>query len=635
MPTASLSLTDTTYDSISNNAFRIVMSELLSAFTTSAVTIKGQTASLNYSYQTGNDYIFTFGTATAVGEAGYVRIQIPATAATPNLDEDYDWTIYWGTDGVIRFGDTDAVRSSRLTSTLNTVRWGSSSVRAGTTTPIYFDFSVNTYDFANTDISLSGDISAIGALARPNFQRYFGHITMPSDLGDGGTFTIQVGLEDVYPGLSASEEWTLSWDSGGRTSAIRTADIPVAITASLDRDYVAVGEEMILTLDYHKDGAAVAVSDISVIDGMTITARPSIGNRRYQYTLTAPPTGKGVGVVSIPADVIQPGNNAATIQFTYIDSVTPTFDLSAASIENGGVIDVFVNFDYDVPIFESSVLDLGTGFNQLAIGGVGLGIGGVPLGIRSGANATAGEAVALDDRHRRWSVPVTVPASGEGELEISLPEDAIGGLSHEAVMAPPVQYAPQNAPSINLNIPVRQGTTLLPVYGRDFSHRFLITGNNIRVAIIYGAWEGGLYYEWIPSSNVLSINGRPTRYLNRERYRIEISDSTGSASATFYITVIDVPPVIGNTSIPGAVFGRAYSHIIPVTGAVDEAKISAYLLGLEYRIVPTGVQIYGTPRTKPGLPAGFESWLIQFRLTVSNGGGSAGRNFSIVYSGHT
>ncbi|MDE0401699.1 MAG: hypothetical protein OXL96_28220 [Candidatus Poribacteria bacterium] len=632
MPTASLSLTDTTYDSISNNPFRIVMSELLSAFTTSAVVISGQTAYLNYSYQTGNDYIFTFGTATAVGEAGYVRIQIPATAATPNLDEDYDWTIYWGTDGVIHFGDTDAVRSSRLTSTLNTVRWGSSSVRAGTTTPIYFDFSVDTYDFANTDITLGGDISAIGALARPTFQRYFGHITMPSDLGDGGSFTIQIGLEDVYPGLSASEEWTLSWDASGRTSAIRTADIPIAITASLDRDYVAVGEEMILTLDYHKDGAAVAVSDISVIDGMTVTALPSTNNRQYRYILTAPPTGKGTGVVSIPADVIQPGNNSVSIQFTYIDSITPTLELSTRRIENSGVVDAILNFDYDVPIFESSVLNLGVSFSQLAIGGVGLGIGGVPLGIRSGSNATAGEAVALDDRHRRWSVPVTVPDSGEGELEIMLPEDAIGSLQHEAVMAP-VFYAPQRAPSIRLNIPIRQGSTLLWIFGRATSHTFNIIGNNISIAYIHGELAG-LDQSWNPSTGILTLSGTLRKYLKNERYFIQARDNSGQTSISFFITTIDIRPRI---TVPGNRFDLRSNQYnewnVSISNNPTEVEVEGLLAGLSFEKTDTGVKIFGTLGPRSQYKAGDPNLEIfaRFNIDARNAGGQTARNFPTVW----
>ena len=619
MPTASLQLTDTTYDSPSNNPFRVVMSELLSAFTVSAVTVQGDTAYLNYSYQTGNDYIFTFGSAVQVGEAGYVRIRVPATAATPNLDEDYDWTIYWGTDGVMHFGDTDVVRASRLTRTLDTVRWGSSRGTAGAVTAIQLEFSGETRLFVADDVTLRGDITSIGPLsAQTGFERYTGHVTLPADFGDGGSFTLQIeDLEAVYPGLAASEEWTLSWDADGNLSAIRTADIPIAITASLDRDYVAVGEEIILTLDYHKDGAAVSVDDISVIDGMTITAQPSTNNRQYRYTLTAPATGKGIGVVSIPADVIQPGNNAVSIQFTYIDSVTPTITLDAAGIEQGGVVQATIDFDYDVPIFESRFLDLGTSFNALGIGGVAIGIGGEALGIRSGANATAGEAEALDANHRRWVVPITAPVSGEGELEISLLQDAIGALSHEAVMAP-LQYAPQNAPSIQLNILARDNFVLPVLFGEDLDHEIQITGNGPITVRVTGEIRP-FYSDFDTTTGTLHILGRPADFYEDLEFTVEATDRDGTATKTGKLTVIQKPPEIKPPSKIQIALGHENSVIIPVENYPREGKAESDWINWDREVLPaSGIRMFGDIPADANFPN-----KGNVRLTASNRGGDA------------
>ena len=592
MPTASIALVETSYRT-GGTRIEIVPSESLSALTTSAIETHGNSETLTYRHQSGDNYVFDFSTAHNQGDPGYIRIFVPRTATTPNLDADIDHTIYWGTDNVLHHGATDDVRESRLHSTLTNVRWRVPTSYGGQTVGIELTFDIDT-DVDLVDLTVAGDITTLVNFGRYiTYQTYRADVALPASLAGGGSFTIQIrDLESVYPGLGESEEWTLSWDADGTLSAIRTSQIPVAITASLNVDYVAVGEELILTLDYDKDGAAVPVSDISVIDGMTVVAQPSPNNRQHRYRLTAPATGKGTAVVSIPVNVIEPGNNAVSIQFTYIDSVTPTLELTATGIENAGTVIAEVGFDYDVPIFRSDFLESGGGYDVFAIGNDVLAFGDAVLGVESENNATFGEALPLDDRNRLWAVPVTVPETGEGELEIMLPEDAIGALSHEAVMAP-LFYAAQRAPSIQRRIGVRDNFVVLPVFGEVLDFQITITGNGPITVRVTGELRP-FYQDWDRTKGILHIRGRPMSYFEDLKFTVTATDQDGTSSVTGAITVIDKPPEIKPPAVLQFAKGLMNSVIIPIDNFPREASAEGDWLNLNHEVVPArGVRVFG------------------------------------------
>ena len=614
MPTASLSLADTTYDSISNNPFRIVVSELLSAFTTSSVIISGRTAYLNYSYQTGNDYIFTFGNATPVGEAGYVRIQIPATAATPNLDEDYDWTIYWGTDNVLHFGDTDAVRSSRITTTLNNVRWGSSNVSAGTVTPIYFEFSIDTFNFANSDITLNGDITTIGSLSRTTLQRYLGHITLPADLGDSGSFTVQIAdLESTYPGLNVSEEWTLSWNSSGRTSAIRTNDIPAVARIELSSDYVLAGGEIFATFHFDKDIQALIVSSLVFEDATFLRTSGSPNDREWSIAVGAPSTGNGIGRIILPENVVQPsGNNAVTAEFTYINAVDVDIELSTASAQNGETVLATFNFNYDIPEFNADWLSLNIGSEILGLNNEILALNEEVLGYPIAPSDVAGEPTSLDEQNRAWQIPIELPQSGEGMYQIALEEDAIG-IRHSAAMAE-VQFAP----IINNNIAINSGQVYVAFINQNFRANIKITGNNIRSVDVEGLLRP-FSHQWDSTRGMLSILGRPEKYYKNLKFEIIARDNNGVSKATGTINVEDITPAIVKPKNPLLfVEGIENSHTVVVDNKPSSAEVKGTWMGLDHEVSDEGVIIKGeTPEKNIGVRNGV------FKVKASNSKGDA------------
>ena len=614
MPTASLSLADTTYDSSSNNPFRIVVSELLSAFTTSDVIVSGRTAYLNYSYQTGNDYIFTFGNATPVDEAGYVRIQIPATAATPNLDEDYDWTIYWGTDNVLHFGDTDAVRSSRITTTLNNVRWGSSNVSAGTVTPIYFEFSIDTFNFANSDITLNGDITTIGSLSRTTLQRYLGHITLPADLGDGGSFTVQIAdLESTYPGLNVSEEWTLSWNSSGRTSAIRTNDIPAVARIELSSDYVLAGGEIFATFHFDKDIQALIVSSLVFEDATFLRTSGSPNDREWSIAVGAPSTGNGIGRIILPENVVQPsGNNAVTAEFTYINAVDVDIELSAASAQTGETVLAIFNFNYDIPEFNADWLSLNIGSEILGLNNEVLALNEEVLGYPIAPSDVAGEPVSLDEQNRSWQVPIDLPQSGEGMYQIALEEDAIG-IRHSAAMAQ-VQFAP----TINLNIRQQDNLTLIAIIGRNFKHDINISGNNISSVDVRGLIRP-FYHQWNKTRGVLSILGQPKSFYKDLEFTVYATDRSGTSQKSAKINVEAAAPVIRKPAQDlEFILGRENEVKIKVDNRPTQGSVEGTWFGLDHSINNEGITLSGdVPTDMLGVQSG------NFIVNASNTGGDA------------
>jgi len=83
--------------------------------------------------------------------------------------------------------------------------------------------------------------------------------------------------------------------------------------------------------------------------------------------------------------------------------------LSAAHVKHGGVVVAQFDFDFDVPYFSESHVQVTAG-------------------------ATKGIAESIDDRQRRWIVPITAPNLGEGSIEVSIPENGVG-FDHAAVRA--------------------------------------------------------------------------------------------------------------------------------------------------------------------------------------------------------
>lgn len=122
-------------------------------------------------------------------------------------------------------------------------------------------------------------------------------------------------------------------------------------------------------------------------------------------------------LLSSPVKIIEYDTRGSLDQVTYDTSAPPAssptkvdIELSTASIQTGGTTFAQFDFDFDFPGFSENYVD-------------------VPSG------TVKGNAIAVDDKHRKWIVPVTLPQSGEGEIDIEIDEDALG-FQHSPVRAP-------------------------------------------------------------------------------------------------------------------------------------------------------------------------------------------------------
>ena len=85
-----------------------------------------------------------------------------------------------------------------------------------------------------------------------------------------------------------------------------------------------------------------------------------------------------------------------TLSVTTVD-----LTLSAAHVEWGDTIIAQIDFDFDMHNFSSLYLHL------------------------SHVYATKGDAEAIDEKNRRWIVPITAPSSGEGTFDVFIPANSL------------------------------------------------------------------------------------------------------------------------------------------------------------------------------------------------------------------
>jgi len=179
-----------------------------------------------------------------------------------------------------------------------------------------------------------------------------------------------------------------------------------------------------LTLLYLESNYAVIAVDL-----------PAVGKGSFTIDLTGTVTIDGVSESITSESKKITYNVVGSSSITYDTTPTATapsiviLTLSAASIENSGILIAQFDFDYSVPYFDSSHVTVSAG-------------------------ATKSQVEVIDDDFRRWIMLVTVPSSGSGMVDISVDTDAIG-FPHDAVRA-----QAQHANIIPLTILNDRGTLL-------------------------------------------------------------------------------------------------------------------------------------------------------------------------------
>ena len=480
-----------------------------------------------------------------------------------------------------------------------TVNWVSSHINRGQDNSIRVRFESDVSGLTPSDFIVTGEATGISAGPETYvLDNYYFELAITSGINTAGEVRLRLPQNAVSPPLDTSFDWILRWNAAGQTSATRRINVyPPTLTITLSStEVLAINDTITATFTFMYDGAVYDVSnftadDVSVTDGATKGDLTRVSAGVYTMPITLPSSGSGQGVISVAQNVVSPRNSAATATFTYIGSIGVDISLSAAGVQNEGAISARFDFDYDVPNFSSDLVLVSAG-------------------------ATKGNATVIDDQNRCWVVPVAVPQSGEGEIEVSLPEDAIG--FPQVRVAARVQYAP------SIPLVITLPSVIMPaIINNDYTLEIDITGNNINSVNVEGLLRP-FYHEWVPNNGnaqgKLYIKGRPESFYSELAFKVTANDDNNiPVTANGELNVISNPPIINAPSDAIDLFeGVLNSVLIPVSNNPTDGTVEGTWMGLDHEVLSTGIRIFGDiPSSGLGVNEGV------FRLTAMNTGGDA------------
>ena len=136
-----------------------------------------------------------------------------------------------------------------------------------------------------------------------------GEITVATALTHGDSYSFNVVANDGTAPTSVPVTVTAVAAPPAPTDAVLTITVsPSTVTA---------GGIATVTFAYDKAVSDFAATDVTVSAGATKGTLTDAGNNRWTLPVTAPSSGSGTVTVSVGADVVTPGNNAESVQFTY------------------------------------------------------------------------------------------------------------------------------------------------------------------------------------------------------------------------------------------------------------------------------------------------------------------------------
>ena len=303
---------------------------------------------------------------------------------------------------------------------------------------------------------------------------------------------------------------------GGGTPPPPPEDAVLEMTVSPNS--VTAGGIATVTFTFNKSVNGFIDADVNVSAGATKGTLTDAGNNVWEMEVTAPSTGSGTVTVSVAADVVSPGNNADSVQFTYTAPPPPTdavldITVSPASVTAGGVATVTFTFDKAVSGFTGADVSVSTGATK-------------------GTLTDAGNNV--------WEMEVTAPSTGSGTVTVSVAADVVSPgnnadsvqFAYTAPPPPPIVTTPgvttPGAPQ-NLRVELTPTTALLRWAAPVDSE---ITEYEVSAAV--GASPGTT---WIPTGStrtrfLVKRLKRGTQYTFRVRGR----NSEGAGTASHVVT---------------------------------------------------------------------------------------------------
>ena len=213
------------------------------------------------------------------------------------------------------------------------------------TAPVFADTSYAFTDVARAIDTVVATIAATDADDDPLSYSLTGT--------DAGTFSIDAnGQITVATALTYSESYNFNVVADDDTD---TTSVPVTVTATaappppppadaileitVNPNSVTAGSVATVTFTFDKAVGDFTATDVTVSAGATKGTLTDEGNNVWTLTVTAPSSGSGTVTVSVGADVVTPGNNADSVQFSYTapppppPQTPPTFTAPASAYQ--------------------------------------------------------------------------------------------------------------------------------------------------------------------------------------------------------------------------------------------------------------------------------------------------------------
>ena len=262
-------------------------------------------------------------------------------------------------------------------------------------------FSLSAYTFNNIGIAVNSVVGSVVATDINNDD-----ITYSLTGTDASSFSIDSnGQITVATALDFSESYSFNVvaDDGEDTTSVgvsvSTASAPdLVLSITLDETNVEAGSEVTSTFTFNQAPSGFTDSDVDVTAGATKGALTSVSATVFQMTITAPATGDGTVVVSVDADVVTPGNNAASVSFTYFTDAIIAITLSETVIDTGSIVLATFTSNKDISNFTASDVDVSAGLIK-------------------------GALIVVSARVYRMQI--TAPSTGTGIGTISIASDAV------------------------------------------------------------------------------------------------------------------------------------------------------------------------------------------------------------------
>ena len=362
-----------------------------------------------------------------------------------------------------------------------------------------FDFSEAIDDFVASDVELSDGTK--GNLVEVSARQFTMEITAPNGNGN-----IEVSLaQDAVSPANAPASATI------RYMPRPTLTINVASNAFIAGSVRA-------TFNFGSDVSEFTADDILLSNGSK-GAFSRVSARQYRLAVNMPTSGSGEVIISVNRDAVEPGNIAASATVTY---VTPTATITFADRSVLAGRSTRATIVFNAPV------------SGLTLGDLSVSLGASLLDLRT-----------LDPQ--RYTVLVTAPAEGAGNIRLSLPTDAV--RPGNVAVSADLPYIP--LPSVQI--------TFDRVVG-------IFAGDTVGVTFRFSSAVRGF-----AASDITASVGRLRNFqsVSATEYAADVVlPSTGSGAL-----VVSVP---ADSVSPGNVAGTArliYADRVSLTIALDESSV--------------------------------------------------------------